>query len=157
MVECIKKTIPNFSKYSIYPNGLVIGPSGKARAVRIVAGYPSLTMKNDEGKTTTTLLHRLLAICFILNPDNLDTVDHKDNDKLNFSLDNLQWMSQIDNTTKDQGHKIYSVHKNGTVECWDSISQAASSLSGHAANISARLLGKTVGYSLNRKWYYQNG
>src|SRR6478735_4880497 len=36
-------------------------------------------------------LHRLLADHFIPNPENKAYVNHKDGDKLNFALDNLEW------------------------------------------------------------------
>lgn len=38
-------------------------------------------------------IHRLLAETFIENPDNLKCVNHKDGNKLNNSLNNLEWCS----------------------------------------------------------------
>jgi hypothetical protein len=51
----------------------------------------------DKGKVKKVLLHRLLAEAFIPNPDNLPCVNHKDGNKLNNSLDNLEWCSYSDN------------------------------------------------------------
>lgn len=42
-------------------------------------------------------LHRLLAKHFIPNPNNFETVNHIDKNKLNNSLDNLEWMTREDN------------------------------------------------------------
>ena len=50
---------------------------------------------NIGGKSRRT--HRLLAIAFIENPNNLETINHIDGNKLNNSLDNLEWMSRSDN------------------------------------------------------------
>lgn len=41
--------------------------------------------------------HRLVAIHFIPNPDNLSDVNHKDGNKSNNSINNLEWMSHKDN------------------------------------------------------------
>lgn len=69
--------------------------------------------KNNKG--TTLYLHRILAIAFLENPNNYPEVNHKDGDKTNNSLENLEWCSSQDN----QMHKMY-VLKHGnckTVEC----------------------------------------
>lgn len=42
-------------------------------------------------------IHRLVAITFLPNPNNLETVNHKDEDKTNNCVENLEWMSRGDN------------------------------------------------------------
>lgn len=51
-----------------------------------------------DGKTHPLLVHKLVALTFIPNPLNLDTVDHKDFDIHNNSVDNLRWMSRSENS-----------------------------------------------------------
>jgi hypothetical protein len=43
------------------------------------------------------MIHRLLAEIFIPNPNNYDCVNHKDGDKLNNSIDNLEWCTKAAN------------------------------------------------------------
>lgn len=42
-------------------------------------------------------LHRLLAINFIPNPDNLPIIDHIDQNKTNNALENLRWTTTLTN------------------------------------------------------------
>lgn len=42
-------------------------------------------------------VHRLVAEAFIPNPLGLETVNHKDEVKTNNHVDNLEWMTRLDN------------------------------------------------------------
>lgn len=48
-------------------------------------------MFRKEGKRFKYLVHRLVALAFIDNPDNLPQVDHIDGDRLNNKVSNLRW------------------------------------------------------------------
>ena len=66
---------------------------GKERILkpgRIKTGYLRVNLcKNGEKKNW--LVHRIVAQAFIPNPDNLPEVNHKDEDKENNSVQNLEW------------------------------------------------------------------
>ncbi len=50
-----------------------------------------------NGKMKSHRVHRLIAIAYLLNPDNKFTVNHKDLNKQNNHVDNLEWMTQKEN------------------------------------------------------------
>lgn len=60
-------------------------------------GYLAVSLYID-GMSEKYKIHRLVAEVFIENTSNLLTVNHKDGNKLNNNVDNLEWMSQGDNT-----------------------------------------------------------
>lgn len=53
-------------------------------------GYERV-MLYKHGKSKLKQVHRLVAEAFLPNPDNLPQVNHKDENKLNNSVDNLEW------------------------------------------------------------------
>lgn len=55
-------------------------------------GYRYVSMSVD-GRPITRSVHRLVAQAFLPNPENLQYVNHKDEDKTNNSVDNLEWCS----------------------------------------------------------------
>ena len=54
------------------------------------SGYISIVLCKN-GKVTNHKIHRLVANAFIDNPDNLPEINHKDEDKTNNCVDNLEW------------------------------------------------------------------
>lgn len=53
-------------------------------------GYELVDLFKD-GKVFQSLVHRLVALAFLENPDNMPEVNHKDENKRNNSSDNLEW------------------------------------------------------------------
>lgn len=53
-------------------------------------GYPFVTLKY-KGKKKSARVHRLVATAFIPNPNNYPIINHKDEDKTNNSVENLEW------------------------------------------------------------------
>lgn len=60
-------------------------------------GYKEVALSKD-GKTKTVLLHRLIAIHFVENPDGLPCVNHKNGIKSDNRIENLEWCTRSQNT-----------------------------------------------------------
>ena len=56
-----------------------------------------------EHKLINKYVHRMVAETFIPNPDNLPQVNHKDEDKSNNAVSNLEWCSEVYNTNYGTG------------------------------------------------------
>lgn len=75
------------------------GLSGKTRLLRkskSSSGYYHVQLYRD-GVSSTKLVHILVASAFISNPDKKPEVNHKDGNKENNTVDNLEWVSRKDN------------------------------------------------------------
>ncbi len=59
-------------------------------------GYLTVTLRKN-GVSKIHSIHRLIATAFIPNPDNLPCVNHKDGNKLNNDLSNLEWCTYSHN------------------------------------------------------------
>ena len=68
-------------------------------------GYYHVGIINNNKKKKHMIIHRLLALTFIPNPDNLPFVDHHDRIRTNNSLVNLSWASRELNAHNQTRHK----------------------------------------------------
>lgn len=60
------------------------------------SGYQVIDLRVN-GIRKKFLIHRLVAKHVIVNPQNLKVVNHKDGNKLNNSVDNLEWCTNSEN------------------------------------------------------------
>lgn len=93
------KNIPAYSRYSISEDGQVRNDAtGKLIAHTYnSSGYKRVSLYSDTSrKYRQCTLHRLLASVFL--PGSGEAVNHIDGNKLNNSLDNLEWCSRSYNT-----------------------------------------------------------
>lgn len=67
-------------------------------------GYKKVTLCNDDNAHKTLFVHRLIALTFIDNPNNLPFVNHKDENGSNNHVENLEWCTQTYNA--NYGHRL---------------------------------------------------
>lgn len=58
----------------------------------IINGYQTVSIMKKH-----FYIHRLIAFSFLENPENKEFVNHKDGNKLNNILENLEWMTCLEN------------------------------------------------------------
>ena len=71
------------------------------------------------GQRKFLLVHRLVAEAFIPNSQGLDTVNHKDEDKTNNTVSNLEWMSMKDNINYGTHNKRVAESLSKKVQMFD--------------------------------------
>ncbi len=89
---------PEYPKYIIYENGDVYSMFMNSLLKKSLNtdGYVTATLKN-HGKGRKFQVHRLVALMFLPNPRNLPQVNHKDKNRQNNNLDNLEWITEAGN------------------------------------------------------------
>lgn len=162
MIKPNARDVPNFEGlYTVDTNGNVysirkgvfLKPQNNGKGYMLYA-----LCKN--GKRTMVQSHRLVAKTFIPNPNNLPQVNHKDEDKTNNNVANLEWCtaeynsnygSRCDRLKKSHslsGAKatmkvVIQINKNGDViNEFESITDASKNTNIKIQNISACCKGK---------------
>ncbi len=70
-------------------------------------GYTGVLLSKKGKQRKTTTLHRLLALHFIPNPLSLAEVNHKDTNKKNNRLSNLEWVTKAENIRHAKANGLY--------------------------------------------------
>lgn len=131
----------------IEKDGTIYGASGKPLKHKLHNGYYKVRLKNGWYP-----VHRLLALKYIPNPEGKAQVNHKDGDRLNNSLDNLEWVTHqenlyhaMDNGLHPWGRTSVKTHTGLT---FPSQAEAARTVGACQANISRSIKtgGRCAGY-----------
>lgn len=117
-------------------------------------GYLLVTLRRN-GKRDDRLTHRLVAMAFLINPDNLPQINHKNEEKTNNMVSNLEWCSSKYNANygtrneriakhveKAREQPIYAITSLGHRYYFCSIKKAAALLGLDGSDVSKCLNGK---------------
>lgn len=85
-----------YSNYKINKEGIVISKNGHITKPNI-REYAAIIIVGDCGHRGSFLVHRLVMITFVPNPENKSDVNHLDRNKHNNNIDNLQWATSSEN------------------------------------------------------------
>jgi hypothetical protein len=103
--------IKHFEHYIIFEDGCIINSRNGERINGVMneGGYIRMHL-SSQGKAKALYLHRILAMTFLLNPNNHPEVDHIDRCRDNNNLSNLRWVSRLENA---QNKGIPKTNKSG--------------------------------------------
>lgn len=128
------REVPGYPNYVVSNTGVVKKITGKVLRSGINdKGYPYVYLNN--GGKVKEYIHRLVALAFIPNPENLPFVHHVDENPLNSRVDNLQWCTQKYNMNQgtlpkkrkaphSKGREVYALFEDGTDMYFSSLSKA---------------------------------
>lgn len=96
-------------RYKISNTGKVMSfaKSKKGRIRKLCTdsdGYLIVTLHKKPKEMKTCKVHRLVAMAFVNNPNNLPEINHIDENKLNNTYSNLEWCTTQYNLT--YGHRL---------------------------------------------------
>ena len=96
--------ISNYGKVMTTKTGRILSPAIDER------GYERVCLFKMD-RSHRYKVHRLVAITFIPNPDNKEQVNHKDGNKRNNSVDNLEWVTNEENMHHSRANGLHDGHK----------------------------------------------
>lgn len=169
--KCRWKSITGYEDlYEVSDNGMVksvrrTNHSGRSYGKRMIGGYILRQITDKDGYKSVSLckngvrkpfrVHRLVAAAFLDNQKNLPIVNHKNENKADNRVSNLEWCSIAYNNHYGKGyceHRFLNVRKavkqlnlnKKIVRVFKSISEAASVLGVNRNTIAGRVNSRSI-------------
>jgi hypothetical protein len=160
------RVVEKFPKYEVSDTGLIMNRrTGKIlKPMENHKGYLYVNLYDEEGKIKKFRVHRLVAEAFIPNPENKPQVNHKNGNKHDNRVENLEWVTNVENyrhaaekgLTKPTVSVVQYTLDGEYVAEYSSITEASKAVGGRDCQISqcCRMLVNTAyGYV----WRYKDG
>lgn len=107
-----RRSIHDYPNYSVGEDGVVHGPKGPLKPNRNSRGYSNVSLvcwNNGQRKVKSHYVHRLVAEAFLGKPAGYMEVNHKNADKSDNRLENLEWVTSSANKLHATAHGLYPV------------------------------------------------
>jgi hypothetical protein len=115
------RVIKDFPNYSISNFGNVKNnKTNRNMKLNVKGGYYNISLNNDNCKKCLKV-HRLVALAFIENLENKPEVNHKDKNKLNNYINNLEWSTRQEQNIHRCKDLIITSNKNKPINRLDKI------------------------------------
>lgn len=131
------KIIEDFPNYKISPKGEVYNVNTNRILKQKInrGGYFCISLSDNKVRKQF-LVHKLVAICYLEYSDEKPIINHKDGDKTNNCIENLEWCTYSENTKHAirtglrtfESKKLKTTDKEGNEEIYESVSQLAKEL-----------------------------
>jgi len=136
-----------YQGYFVNRNGDIMNRTKRLKPWISKHGYALVDLSVD-GKVSHKSVHRIVALTFLANPQNKPEVNHKDGNKLNNHVDNLEWATKSENIAhsfgvlKNKHPKAKPVRCIETDEVYPSASEAARFYGTNTSNVCAVIKGR---------------
>ncbi len=105
------KELPIDPRYKVSRTGVILGLKGvPLKQATDSRGYKFVTLNNNY-KQYHLSMHRAVALTFLPNPQNYPEVNHKDENKINNNVDNLEWCSTKYNSHYSRGKTVLKIDR----------------------------------------------
>jgi hypothetical protein len=120
------KQIKDFEDYYINTEGRIYNK--KRKEFKVVTGtnaggYRIVILRNGNNEKISMYVHRLVALTFLDNPNNYETINHINHIKHDNRLENLEWVTMKENNYKKKG-SIGPIVETTTNELFNHVGEA---------------------------------
>ena len=146
---------PKNPQYKVSTFGNVIGPRGKLLTTNPCvgnSGYIRIYCGGGKRNASLAYVHRMVAETFIPNPDGKPQVNHKDSNRSNNAVENLEWVTHKENAQHGASKGHYKGMKSKFSRA-DAITWKQRILNGESMRSVARSIGvmhTTIRYVLKK-------